>query len=233
MPWVVPCESVEWSRDLSEVFNEAAVEIGEPPELLNVLLVPGYRPLIDPFQLRRIHRYLIATEHIADVVNFGNIPFTLLRLQEQIVVLKAAQNLACDLLMLLFVGGEDEYVIQEDLVHHGLESCGGIREAEEHHQGFVQSPVSYEGRLPFIAGFDPDVVVSPSDIELREERGTAELIHHLGDQRQGVVIFDGDRVQPAVVLYRSKCPFLLFDEEKGGHDGRLRFPYVPFSQLLL
>ncbi|KAF9796683.1 hypothetical protein IEO21_10969 [Rhodonia placenta] len=84
-------------------------------------------------------------------------------------------------MMLLLIGGEDEYEIMKDVIHHGLEGCGGVGEAEEHHQGFVQSPVSYEGRLPFIAGFDPDVIVSPSDIELCEERSTAELIHHLGD----------------------------------------------------
>ncbi|KAF9801213.1 hypothetical protein IEO21_10177 [Rhodonia placenta] len=135
--------------------------------------------------------------------------------------------------MLLLIGGEDDNEIMEDVVHHRLEGRGGIGEAEEHHQGFVQSPVSYKGHLPFVTGFDADVVVSPSDIELRKERGTAELIHHLGDQRQGIAIFDRDRVQPAVVLYRSKRPFLLFDEEEGGRNGRLRFLYVAFRQLLL
>ncbi|KAF9796509.1 hypothetical protein IEO21_10989 [Rhodonia placenta] len=94
--------------------------------------------------------------------------------------------------MFLLVGGEDEYIIMEDLVHHCLEGRGGIGEAEEHHQGFVQPPVSHKGRLPLVTGFDPDVVVSPSDIELRKERSAAELIHHLGDQRQGVAIFDRD-----------------------------------------
>ncbi|KAF9794862.1 hypothetical protein IEO21_11144 [Rhodonia placenta] len=82
----------------------------------------------------------------------------------------------------------------EDVIHHCLEGCGGIGEAKEHHQGLVQSPVSHKGRLPFVTGFDPDVVISPSDIELREERGTTELIHHFGDQRQWVAILDSDRV---------------------------------------
>ncbi|KAF9801366.1 hypothetical protein IEO21_10133 [Rhodonia placenta] len=219
MPWVIPCEPVEWSRDLGEVLNEVAVEVGKPPELLNVFFVPGYRPLINSFQLCRIHRYLIVTKHIADIVDFGNIPFALLRLQEQVVILKASKDLACDLIMLLLIGGEDEYIIQEDVIHHRLEGCGGIGEAEEHYQGFVQSPVCYEGRFPFVTGFDPDVVVSPSDIELRKERSAAELVHHFGDQRQRIAILNRDRVQPAVVLYGSKCSFLLFDEKEGGRDG--------------
>ncbi|KAF9795956.1 hypothetical protein IEO21_11043 [Rhodonia placenta] len=82
----------------------------------------------------------------------------------------------------------------EDVIHHRLEGRGGIGEAEEHHQGFVQSSVSYKGRLPFVTGFDPDVVVSPSNIELRKECGTAELIHHFGDQWQWVAILDSDRI---------------------------------------
>ncbi|KAF9797097.1 hypothetical protein IEO21_10911 [Rhodonia placenta] len=118
--------------------------------------------------------------------------------------------------MLLLIGGEDNDEIMEDIIHHRLEGRGGVREAEEHHQGFVQSPISHKGRLPFVTGFDPDVVVSPSDIELRKERGTAELIHHFGDQRQRIAIFDRDRIQPAIVLHGSKHPFLLFDEEEGG-----------------
>ncbi|KAF9798183.1 hypothetical protein IEO21_10778 [Rhodonia placenta] len=107
----------------------------------------------------------------------------------------------------------------ENVIHHCMEGCGGIGEAEEHYQGFVQPPIRYEGGLPLVTGFDPDVVVSPSDIELRKERGAAKLIYHLGDQRQGVAIFDCDRVQPAVVLDGSKRPFLLFDEEEGRRDG--------------
>ncbi|KAF9802967.1 hypothetical protein IEO21_09776 [Rhodonia placenta] len=87
----------------------------------------------------------------------------------------------CDLLMLLLVGGKDKYVIQEDLVHHCLEGCRGIGEAKEHHQGFVQFPVSYKGSLPLITGFDPDIVVSPSDVELHEERSAAELVYHFGN----------------------------------------------------
>ncbi|OSX55945.1 hypothetical protein POSPLADRAFT_1124899, partial [Postia placenta MAD-698-R-SB12] len=98
------------------------------------------------------------------VVDFGSIPLALLRLQEQIIILKAAQNLACDLLMLLFIGGEDEYIIMEDLVHHCLEGRGGVGETKEHHQGFVQPSVSHKGRLPFVTGFDPDIVIAPSNI---------------------------------------------------------------------
>ncbi|KAF9800151.1 hypothetical protein IEO21_10425 [Rhodonia placenta] len=123
--------------------------------------------------------------------------------------------------MLLRIGGEDEYEIMENIIYHRLEGCGGVGEAKEHYQGFVQSPVGHEGRLPLVTGFDPDVVVFPLNVKLCKERGAVELIYHLGNQRQGVAIFNCDRIQPAVILYGSKCSFLLFDEEKGGRNGRL------------
>ncbi|KAF9801422.1 hypothetical protein IEO21_10115 [Rhodonia placenta] len=82
----------------------------------------------------------------------------------------------------------------EDVIHHGLEGHRRIGEAKEYHQGFVQPLVSYKGSLPLVTGFDPNIVVSPSNIKLCEERGTLELIYHLSDQRQWIAIFDGDHV---------------------------------------
>ncbi|KAF9802120.1 hypothetical protein IEO21_09977 [Rhodonia placenta] len=117
--------------------------------------------------------------------------------------------------MLLLIGEEDDEIV-EDLVHHRLEGCRGIGKAKEHHQGFIQSPVSYKGSLPLITGFDLDIIVSPSDVKLCEERSTAKLVYHFGDQRQRIAVFDDDRIQSAIILHGSKCPFLLFDEEEGG-----------------
>ncbi|OSX62445.1 hypothetical protein POSPLADRAFT_1122462, partial [Postia placenta MAD-698-R-SB12] len=94
------------------------------------------------------------------VVDFGNIPFALFRLQEQIVLLKAARTSHEDVIQVYEDFATDDEIM-EDLVHHCLESCGRIGEAEEHYQGFVQSPVSHEGRFPFITGLDLDIVVSP------------------------------------------------------------------------
>ncbi|KAF9798063.1 hypothetical protein IEO21_10792 [Rhodonia placenta] len=62
--------------------------------------------------------------------------------------------------MLILIGGENNNEIMEDFIHHGLEGHRGVGEAEEHYQGFIQSPVSYEGSLLFVTGFDLDVIVS-------------------------------------------------------------------------
>ncbi|KAF9799478.1 hypothetical protein IEO21_10561 [Rhodonia placenta] len=83
--------------------------------------------------------------------------------------------------MLLLVGEEDNDEIMEAVVHHRLKGGGGICEAEEHHQGFIQSLISHEGSLPFVTGFDLDIIIFPSDVELCKECGTTKLIYHFSN----------------------------------------------------
>jgi hypothetical protein len=68
------------------------------------------------------------------------------------------------------------------MVHHGLEGGWGVGEAEKHHHRFEQSSVCFECGLPLVAVAYVDVVIPPSDIQLRKERRPAavhsrELIH--------------------------------------------------------
>ena len=56
----------------------------------------------------------------------------------------------------------------EDCVHYHLEHCRGVGKSKEHDSWFKQPFRSEEGCLPFISWFDPDVVVSPVNINLGE-----------------------------------------------------------------
>jgi len=58
------------------------------------------------------------------------------------------------------------YFFFEDVIHHGLECCGGVGESEKHYFWFEQSLVGGEGCFPFVSFLDPDIVISPSHIEL-------------------------------------------------------------------
>ena len=53
----------------------------------------------------------------------------------------------------------------ENVVHHGLESCGGVCEAEKHDEGFVKSVACFERCFVLVAFFDTYVVVSPSNVQ--------------------------------------------------------------------
>jgi len=60
------------------------------------------------------------------------------------------------------------YSQPENSIHHHLECCGGVGKSKEHHGWFKQPFWGKEGCLPFIPGFDSDVVVSPMDVDLGE-----------------------------------------------------------------
>jgi len=62
--------------------------------------------------------------------------------------------------------------VLEDVIHHSLEGCGGVGQAEVHHQGFEKPLVGVEGSLPLITLSDLDVVEPPENIELCEELGS-------------------------------------------------------------
>ena len=80
----------------------------------------------------------------------------------------------------VFILGENKEVIHvydepffgnhvlEGVVHESLECGWGVGKPKEHNGWFKESFVSDEGGFPFVAIFDPDVVVAPSDIELSE-----------------------------------------------------------------
>jgi len=60
--------------------------------------------------------------------------------------------------------------------------------------------VSIESYLPFISGFDIYVVKTLANIELGKILGPTELQDKLGDQRQGVLVFNCYRVEGLIVL---------------------------------
>ncbi|PFH50020.1 hypothetical protein AMATHDRAFT_146263, partial [Amanita thiersii Skay4041] len=52
----------------------------------------------------------------------------------------------------------------EYIIHHSLEHCQGVK----HHQRFKKTSIHPECSLPLITIFNPDVVIPPANIHLRE-----------------------------------------------------------------
>ena len=65
----------------------------------------------------------------------------------------------------------------EDMVHHSLECSWGVSESKEHHRWFEHTVWGFEHSFPFVALLDTDVVISPSDVEFRED----EHMDQIGD----------------------------------------------------
>src|SRR5712691_5831745 len=73
-------------------------------------------------------------------------------------------------------------VILEFVVYHGLESGRGVRQAKEHDSWFEKTIARFEGSLPFIAFFDADVIVSPSDVKFGEPLFSRHAVNEFRDQ---------------------------------------------------
>ncbi|KIJ63221.1 hypothetical protein HYDPIDRAFT_93120, partial [Hydnomerulius pinastri MD-312] len=128
------------------------------------------------------------------VFGFLDFKLALLRFQVQVVCAEDFKD-AFHHTMVFFKGGrEDHDVLPEDVVHHCLERCRGVGEAEEHDRRLEEPAVGPESGLPLISFFDADIVVSPTYVQLSENFGVLELIHQLLDEREGVSVLDRHRV---------------------------------------
>src|SRR5258708_37954247 len=67
----------------------------------------------------------------------------------------------------------------KDHVHHHLEGSGRVSQPEEHNHWFEEPFGSKECRLPFVAFFDSDVVVSPSYVEFGKKGTAGEAVDSL------------------------------------------------------
>ena len=55
----------------------------------------------------------------------------------------------------------------------------------------------------FVTFFDPNIVVSPANVQFREYMGSSEAVREVCNERKGVLILDGVRIDASVVLYGS------------------------------
>ena len=63
------------------------------------------------------------------------------------------------------------------MIHKGLEYRRCITKTKEHYYGFIKTKGSDEGCFPLIRFLDPNVVVSPSNVELSEINRVLHIIN--------------------------------------------------------
>ena len=68
--------------------------------------------------------------------------------------------------------------------------------------------------FPLIALNKADVIIPPPYVELGKVLGCLQLVDKLGDKWKRVAVFDCDRIQLPVILYRAQSTILLFNKEE-------------------
>jgi uncharacterized protein YfaA (DUF2138 family) len=111
--------------------------------------------------------------------------------------------------------------VTEYVVYHQLKGSWGIREAKKHDHWFKQPSVGFE-HFPLVTIVDANVVISPTDVQLRKECRSmtvhsCEPIHEFTYQGERGSILYSEGVQFVVILDGSKIAILLLDEEEWEH----------------
>ncbi|SRR6266702_1410610 len=108
---------------------------------------------------------------------------------------------------------EDNVVI--DVVHHGLERCWRVGESEIHDCRFKKSVSRFKCRFWFISLTDAHIIVAPSDVEFGVYMCITEVSDEVCNEREGVLVSDGNGVDLSVVLYWAHFAILFADKEEG------------------
>jgi hypothetical protein len=105
----------------------------------------------------------------------------------------------------------------EDHVHHHLEGGWRIGKAKEHHCWLEKPFWGEKGSFPFVAMFDMNIIISPTDIKFGEQGASAEAIYSLGNKGGNVSVFLSPFVDWAIVLHWSQLSIFLFNKEEIGY----------------
>ena len=136
-------------------------------------------PFRNTFNLDGVHLDCSVRNDESKIFDSGGFEGTLGWFKEQFMVMKDLKNLSDNLPVMFQCLGKDQDVVQvnsdlvidnkilEDFVHHSLECCRGIGEAEKHNKRFKQSSGGSKSGFPLITFLNADIVISPSNVEFR------------------------------------------------------------------
>ena len=89
-----------------------------------------------------------------------------------------------------------------------------------------------KGHFSLVTILNADIVVFPTDIELSEVASIFQLIHKVGDEREGIGVSGGMFIEVTVVLAGVEFTVFLLNKEERGWLGELEgqiFPAARFS----
>ena len=102
------------------------------------------------------------------------------------------------------VGGTMVEPMVENAVDEALEYSRRILEPEWHKVVLEDASWCLEVRLPFVAFPDPDVVKAGPEVKLGKDLSLAQGRQCLGDQGDGVLVFNRSPVEFSVIDYQPK-----------------------------
>src|ERR1700677_3963278 len=169
---------------MGETPNERPVKIAKAQKGSDILYFSGHWPVFDACNFCRVHVCYPLFKDYPQVIDRRGMEGALLRFEVKVVILRDCEDVFDSRDMIRERCGRSDGDIVHvnsngcspysvfcddifvDLIHHHLESCRGVTEAEEHDGGFEESISCFEGRFVFVPLFDTHVIVYPPYIKL-------------------------------------------------------------------
>ena len=90
--------------------------------------------------------------------------------------------------------------VSKDVIHECLKSWRSVTEAKEHYSGFKEAKRSDECCFPLVFLSNANVVITPSNIKLREQCGVLHIIDQLWDEGERIPIANGVGIEILIIL---------------------------------
>ena len=168
---------------------------------------------------------------------------TFLQISKERVFLKLIQNLTHSLnVWLAWILGVDQYVIQiydnkdiqlfsQNLVNISLKGSRSIRKTKRHDLVFKVSVLDPESCFSFITFTNPHLIIGISEIQLGESPCPTKPIQRLANQRQRILVFDGDTVKIPIIYTKVEASIWLSIKKNKCSSGRCKKPDEAIGQV--
>ena len=221
----LPAKPREWGAQVAEVLDKSPIVLCQPPELHDLSLVLGCRPLPNSPNLLWVSVNPLAGDDMTQKFHTGSSPFTLRGLGPQLMLSQTLQHLFYMPYMVLHATlAVDKDIIQvahhtgvqyisQHIVDDPTERIGRPTQPEGHYRELVHTVAGRERCLVLVRLSNPHLVVRTIQVDLREVFGPMQPVQQLVTAGQQRSVLDGDVIQSPVINTHPLTPILLLDED--------------------
>ena len=174
-------------------------------------------PLHDCCNLCRIHADAMLGDQEADEGHLRLVELTLLNFGIQLVFAQDCQDAADVRHVLRQVLRVDDDIIEDadadeiqvfpkDVMDEALEHRWSVGDTHGTDPELVVAFPAAKGGLPLVPLPHPHLMVGIAQVDFCEDLGLVQAVEHLGNEGQGVSVFDGDVVETSAVHHEAKLP---------------------------
>ena len=188
------------------------VEVDQAQETAKLAGCGGLRVALDGVNVTVENSNAGGKDTMTEKVQRRDSELAVLQIDDDAVVREKLEHLAQVLKVSRRIQADNEQIVQvheteqqatKDLVHETLKRLRCVAEAERHADELEEAEGSDDSGLRDVVRVYGDLVVSPNEVDLGENRASRDLCYEVLDVGNGVAVRDSSCIQGAVVATRS------------------------------